>query len=104
MIGDFNVDFAQNNNPVKKMKRAMEARTLKQIITGATRITHNTSSMIDLAFTDMSFIQDKGVANANISAHLPIYVIKKKCREHREYVEIMGRALRTLIWINLRKT
>lgn len=44
----------------------------------------------------MTAVHDAGTINVNISDHLPIYIVKKKCRMHREYCEIMGRAYRNL--------
>ena len=81
LIGDFNIDF--NNKKLfqtSKLDILENQYALKQIIGQNTRITENSSTCIDLIFSDMNSIIESGVINYNISDHFPIYLVKKKLR------------------------
>ena len=92
IIGDFNINF-KNKKLVSSSKLDLLENKygLKQVIHGFTRITDNTSTCIDLLFTDMSNIIKTGTINYNISDHLPIYLIKKKIRNKVSKIDVVGR-------------
>lgn len=92
VIGNFNVDVSKMNHQAKKLNQMMNNKSLKQIITGPSRVTNRTSSQIDLTYTDMSYIKDSGTVNMNISDHFSIFIIKKKPREKKETKEILARS------------
>lgn len=92
VIGDINVDVAKPNHQTKKLDQVMGKNNLRQVITGPTRITNRTSSLIDIAYTDISNIKDSGTANSNISDHLPIFIIKTKERVKKNLIEIVARS------------
>ena len=93
IIGDFNINF-KNKKLVSSSKLDLLENKygLKQVIHGFTRITDNTSTCIDLLFTDMSNIIKTGTINYNISDHLPIYLIKKKIRNKVSKIDVVGRS------------
>lgn len=61
-----------------------------------TRITNTRTSLIDLTFSDINFFHCAGVLNLNIRDHLPIFIIKKKTKENKEFTYVMGRKYRGL--------
>lgn len=78
VIGDLNVDMNKPNHQSRKLNQSMNNKSLKQLISEPSRVTNTSSSLIDLAYTDMSNIMNSGTINSNISDHLPIFLIKKK--------------------------
>lgn len=96
VIGDVNVDMIKSNHQSRKIDQVMSKKSLRQIITGPTRITCRTSSLIDIAYTDISNIKDSGTVNSNISDHLPIFLIKKKERVKKNKIEIVARSYKNL--------
>lgn len=83
IIGDFNVDMTKPNHQTRKLNQILNNRSLKQMINEPSRITNKSSSLIDLAYTDMTHIRSSGTINSNISDHLPIFLIKKKHEKRR---------------------
>ena len=91
-MGDFNINYQSKSNPDTKKLIAWHHRLgLTQIIKSKTRYSKNSSSLIDLIFTNMDHIADSGTLNAHLSDHQPIYIIKKKLKDHRRKVSFSGR-------------
>lgn len=95
--GDFNINYLNPNCKWTKELKNFELKTgLHQLIKIPTRISHLSSSCIDLCFTDLKFISSSGVLNVNISDRLPIYLIRKTPREHVEKCSFLGRNYKNL--------
>ena len=93
LIGDFNLNY-KNKRLISstKIETLVNKFSLKQWIKENTRITSSSTSCIDLIFTDILNIIDQGVIDYNISAHLPIHMIKKKARNHIKKMDAFGRS------------
>ena len=50
--------------------------------------------MIDLIFSNLSYIAETGVLNNQISDHLPVYLIRKKSREDKLFTKTWGRSMK----------
>ena len=74
IIGDFNIDFNENNNSKKKrLENTMSMYGFKNIISENTRITYISETKIDLCFVNnLDF--DSGIIYETISDHLIIHV------------------------------
>ena len=94
LIGDFNTDYTKRIAATTSLKQFAASQELKQMINEPTRITQNTSTTIDLAFTNMKFCTKTGTLNYNVSDHKPIYIIKKKPRTNKSTTEYWGRTYR----------
>ena len=92
-MGDFNINYRKRSNPqVSKLKDFEKTFALKQIINVPTRVTHKTSSIIDLTFTKyITHITSSGVLKVHISDHDPTYVRKKKPKQTKEFIFITRR-------------
>ena len=84
VLGDLNIDLTNkksNCTLVRKLFSFPRMFALTQIIDCATRITCNSSSIIDLIFTSvMDNITQSGVLEVGISDHLVIYCTRKVTR------------------------
>ena len=76
VIGDFNIDYSNCSN--KKWLHLVQLFDLKQMISTPTRVTLNTSSIIDhLYCTNTEHISDCFVPHYSISDHFPICFTRK---------------------------
>ena len=76
LIGDFNINYLNCSN--KKWLHLVELFDLKQMITTPTRVTQNTSSIIDhLYCSNPDYISDCFVPKYSISDHFPICFTRK---------------------------
>ena len=85
VIGDFNIDFAKTQNPLRtRLKGQMGDYGLQQLIKNPTRVTNNSKSTIDLIFTNIAplLINSVGAIDVSISDHKPIY-LNKKAQRHK---------------------
>ena len=86
IVGDMNIDYLQSTNPDTKKLKEIEFRfNLRQTILTPTRYASNSKSIIDLLFTTLPIDLVVSVGTDSkvlISDHLPVYIIKKKSREH----------------------
>lgn len=81
LMGDFNINFLDSDQKVEQFKTTMECLALKQLITTPTRVTRDTSSLIDHAYTNYSSTKiHAGVIETDVSDHFPIFVIFEKCK------------------------
>ena len=87
LIGDFNINFLNCSN--KKWLNLVELFDLKQMITTPTRVTQNTSSLIDhLYCSNTENISDCFVPNYSISDHFPI-CFSRKIKSYRYYISVL---------------
>ena len=83
LLGDFNVNFlATKNDAFRALKRKLLSLTsmynLEQLIDKPTRITENSSTLIDLLFANNNHrIVSSGVLHVNLSDHSLIYCVVK---------------------------
>ena len=81
IIGDFNIDYKNQKSPAYKKIRFFErANSLEQKICTTTRNTKTSSSILDIAFTNMKYVQTAGSLDSFLSDHQPIFLLKKKQR------------------------
>ena len=85
LLGDFNVDFMPdaNANNTNKLKDIFATYGLEQLINEPTRVTPNSSTLIDLCVTNTATkIVNSGVLHLGISDHSLIYMTYKTKYEH----------------------
>ena len=88
MIGDYNLDYTNDNLLRKyKLKTLEKKLNMRQLITNYTRSSAGSDSLIDLVCTDSPHIVASGTINLNFSDHLPIYYIRKKTRNNNRFKE-----------------
>ena len=78
VLGDVNIDFLKNNTALhKKYSTILSSFNCKQLITEATRVTANSSSVLDHVLTnDLGKVKTCGVLGDSISDHLPVYLLR----------------------------
>ena len=67
-----------------------------QKVSTATRITHNTTSLLDLILTDDKYVSDSGTLDHMISDHQPVFIVKKKGRNLKSSASSKGRSYKNL--------
>ena len=92
ILGDLNVDMIGKHPLAKSHKEFCSLHGLVQVITSPTRITVETSTLIDHILTNsVDKISQYGVLNVSLSDHQAIYctrkVLKQKFNKHK-YIEI----------------
>ena len=79
LLGDFNVNYKNKSSPkYKKLFFFQKAKNLSQLIKTDTRITKNSSTILNLILTKASYIRHSGTLDTFISDHQPIFLLKKK--------------------------
>ena len=86
IAGDFNIDILRENK--QKIEYLQAFYGIKQIITEATRITPNSSTLIDLIFVSCAGdVRNSGVLDPVCSDHCPIFVhIKEIIAQNNNYL------------------
>ena len=93
ILGDFNINYRKTTTPeYKALKELERAYQLKQYIINPTRVTNKVNSTIDLILSNMSTVSDAGVLSHMIADHFPIYIVKKKERNDKQFVYSFGRS------------
>lgn len=69
ILGDFNIDWFNNNNSKVKLSEIIKDNCFKQIITEPTRITATTSTLIDYAVSNIEYITVRTNPGMKISDH-----------------------------------
>ena len=83
LIGDFNIDYKNDKLPINKAIRGFATNHgIKQIIEQPTRYSNKSSTIIDLAFTNIKYCEKSGVWNYNLSDHKLIYLVKNKAKKY----------------------
>ena len=89
ILGDLNIDYStQNSDPSRSKLKDLEYKyNLRQLIKRPTRETLSSKSVIDLLFTTLSpdLVMHSGTLEVAISDHVPIFLSRKKKREHHTY-------------------
>ena len=91
IMGDLNVNYRERHcKDFESLKEFERTHNLVQLIKDPTRITLKSKSTIDLIWTNMLHVCDSGVMQTILSE--PVYVIKKKERECKEFKYCYGRS------------
>ena len=78
LLGDFNIDVSKKSQPAtKNLMIISKALNLKQIITGSTRITQSSRTLIDLFFTSRPELYSSEVIPIGFSDHCAISATRK---------------------------
>ena len=93
VVGDFNINYnLRHTQPFKLIKNFERDFNLSQEINTSTRVTKNSSTCIDLVFTNMEYVISKGTIDIHLSDHRPVFIIKKKQKETIKSTEFWGRS------------
>lgn len=97
ILGDLNIDIALNKHPhTRQLMSFIDKTCLCQLIREPTRISKQKASTIDLIFSNMKHVSLTGTVECHISDHLPIFLIKKKTKESKQFEEITVRNYKDL--------
>ena len=80
LLGDLNCNFLGNNNTslLSKLEFLLGSFNLKQLIDTPTRVTHNSSSLIDIICSSKSEnIIEYGCVHTSLSDHYLVYAIRR---------------------------
>ena len=95
VLGDLNVNYKNKSSQAfKKLNFFTKTNGLSQVIDNTTRNNDKSKSLLDIILTNSIYISKAGTLDHFISDHQPIYVVKKKQRDHRPKVEFKGRSYR----------
>ena len=98
IMGDMNVNYRERHNVAFEMLKEFErVYNLVQLIKDPTRVTIRSKTTIDLIWTNIGHVSESGVLETILSDHLPVYIIKKKCRESKEFSYITGRSYKNYV-------
>ena len=94
MIGDLNVDLTKGSTNKTKLTTFMKSNKLEQLITKSTRITEQTSTLIDHIWCNNSTLYaHRGVIETGLSDHSLIFCCRKcqKLSKAKKMIEIRSR-------------
>ena len=77
LTGDMNINVLTEDDNKEELYNCLGDFSLRQLITSPTRIRER-QSCLDIIFTNIVQVNDSGVANINISDHLPVFIRLKK--------------------------
>lgn len=91
ILGDFNCDMLNPNKPPNQGRDLMDIMDIfafENLISGATRITDNSQTLLDLVLTNSKLrVLQAGVSNPHVSDHALVYAILRvfspKCRSQK---------------------
>ena len=93
VMGDMNVNYRdRHSKSFDKIKEFERVFNLTQLISEPTRVTLKSTSTIDLIWTNTLYVAEHGVLDTILSDHMPVFMIRKKVRELKEFKYIMGRS------------
>ena len=95
IMGDMNIDVRGSSDDKDALYTALRPYKLTQLITDITRFATKPNakdSTLDLIFTNIDCVSNKGVLNNHLSDHLPVYMTRKKIKEKVEKIEVRGRS------------
>ena len=85
ILGDVNIDLLQNNAATKYLNKFLKSQSLEQVITRPTRITNQSSTLIDhIYINNPAMYQHRGVIDPNLSDHCLTFVTRKYMRPSKE--------------------
>lgn len=92
LTGDLNIDLSKKTSSSKKLISLRQSLGLRQLIKSPTRCTKNSSTLIDILFTNVVHVYGSGCLKLNISDHTAIYLVKKKIGVTNEWTSCKGRS------------
>lgn len=93
VLGDLNINYLDKKcSQVKLLKTLEKQLGLTQVISEATRVTLDKSTLIDLCLTNMNNLSHSGVIHYFLSDHFPIFVVKKKLKLEKKCCNFIGRS------------
>ena len=93
IMGDMNINYRDRHSKSFELLKEFErVYNFTQLISDYTRVTSKSKSTIDLIWTDMSHINSSGILDIHVSDHMPVYMVKKKQREEKEFKYITVRS------------
>ena len=110
MMGDFNINMAdKTSNKSKDLEFTTRALGLNQLVKSHTRIAFNngvnTSTKLDLIFSNSDCIAEVKTLNYNISDHLAVAVVrKKKYKRIDKKINFEGRSYKNYNRVNFQNT
>lgn len=93
---DLNIDLTNDNAHTRKVLQFSNLCQVKQLIDQPTRLTSNSSSLIDHIYTNSPHCSLSGIIDCNESDHFPVFCVLKKTRDVTQYREVTGRSIRDL--------
>ena len=86
LLGDFNINFLKydSHQPTEKYLDMLYSNNITPVITKPTRLTDHTKTLIDHIYTNEPISNiTTGIGLLDISDHLPVFCITKKCMQKR---------------------
>ena len=82
ILGDFNIDLQRSTSPLfSRYKDILDSYNFDQLISEPTRITSNSSSLIDHILTNVGdFVQEKGVIASGFSDHCMTFCTRRSVK------------------------
>ncbi|XP_052098465.1 uncharacterized protein LOC127733162 [Mytilus californianus] len=85
LLGDFNMNFKAPSKPPQKWLSVLESFNLQQMIVDATRVTKDTSTLIDHIYvSNLDKVQESHVCKYAISDHYPICLTRKEVNKDKK--------------------
>ena len=95
LLGDLNINYSlKSTRDFRLLKELERDFQLTQYMSSHTRTTSRTASTLDLILSNMTMVSQWGVYDFALSDHHPVFIIKKKMRNRKEYRYIKGRSYR----------
>ncbi len=78
ILGDMNIDLIKNNAQTKTLNNFFKKSMLEQVITGATRVTSKSMSLIDhIYINNNNLYSHRGSLDCGLSDHEMIFITRK---------------------------
>lgn len=96
IMGDLNWDITDKNSiGYKYVTEIGDEFGLTQYIRNCTRVTEQCSSLIDILLSNMNNVAYAGGMNYQLSDHCPVYIVKKRITQDKEYRYVYKRSFRS---------
>ena len=100
--GDFNINFGNTSSRLfKELDFTMKSLRMTQFIREPTKISfrngEDTSTILDLIFTNTESVLGAGLLDLNISDHMGVSVIRKKINVKPNKIEFKGRSYKNYV-------
>lgn len=94
-VGDLNIDLLKKDTlNARTLFNTASALNMKHLLNTPTRITDSSSSLMDIVFSNITYVSLVCPANWNMSDHLPTFLIKKKINTPNTNTTFTGRSYR----------
>ena len=104
ITGDMNINYLnKSSTDFKRLQFFAKSNGLSQEIQSTTRNSDKSKSLLDVILTNSKYVSSAGTLDHFISDHQPIFVVKKKKRDHRPSTYFEGRSYRNFDGERLRE-